>query len=114
ERQLLNDLKSQADLVVDTTTLTPRQLKQRITERFSPDEAHSFYVNVMSFGFKYGLPLDADLVIDVRFLPNPYYIPDLKHQTGNDPAVQAYVMDNPLAQNFYQHLYSLIEVALPG
>lgn len=68
----------------------------------------------MSFGFKYGLPLDADLVIDVRFLPNPYYIPDLKHQTGNDPAVQAYVMDNPLAQNFYQHLYLLIEVALPG
>ncbi|MCJ2387342.1 RNase adapter RapZ [Limosilactobacillus fermentum] len=114
ERQLLNDLKSQADLVVDTTTLTPRQLKQRITERFSPGEARSFYVNVMSFGFKYGLPLDADLVIDVRFLPNPYYIPDLKHQTGNDPAVQAYVMDNLLAQNFYQHLYSLIEVALPG
>ncbi|WP_093625338.1 RNase adapter RapZ [Limosilactobacillus gorillae] len=114
ERQLLGNLKAQADQVIDTTNLTPRQLRARITDRFSPDKAHSFYVNVMSFGFKYGIPLDADLVMDVRFLPNPYYIPELKHQTGNDVAVQEYVMQSPLAKNFYQYLYSLIEVALPG
>ncbi len=114
ERQLLGNLKAQADQVIDTTNLTPRQLRARITDRFSPDKAHSFYVNVMSFGFKYGIPLDADLVMDVRFLPNPYYIQELKHQTGNDVAVQEYVMQSPLAKNFYQYLYSLIEVALPG
>lgn len=114
ERQLLGNLKAQADQVIDTTNLTPRQLRARITDRFSPDKAHSFYVNVMSFGFKYGIPLDADLVMDVRFLPNPYYIPELKHQTGNDVAVQEYVMQSPLAKNFYQYLYLLIEVALPG
>ena len=114
ERQLLGNLKAQADQVIDTTNLTPRQLRARITDRFSSDKAHSFYVNVMSFGFKYGIPLDADLVMDVRFLPNPYYIPKLKHQTGNDVAVQEYVMQSPLAKNFYQYLYSLIEVALPG
>ena len=68
----------------------------------------------MSFGFKYGLPLDADIVMDVRFLPNPFYIPELKHLTGNDPAVQNYVMQSPLAKEFYQHLRSLLEIALPG
>ena len=68
----------------------------------------------MSFGFKYGLPLDADIVMDVRFLPNPFYIPELKHQTGNDQAVQEYVMKSPLAQDFYQHLKSLLQIALPG
>lgn len=114
ERKLLSGLKSAADLVVDTTTLTPRQLKVRLADQFAPDQQSSFYVNVMSFGFKYGLPLDADLVLDVRFLPNPFYIPALKHQTGNDPAVQKYVMQSTQARKFYAHLKSLIEVALPG
>ena len=68
----------------------------------------------MSFGFKYGLPLDADIVMDVRFLPNPFYIPELKHLTGNDRAVQEYVMKSDEAKQFYQHLSSLIKGALPG
>lgn len=114
ERKLLNGLKSTADWVVDTTTLTPRQLKLRLADQFAPEQNSSFYVNVMSFGFKYGLPLDADLVLDVRFLPNPFYVPALKHQTGNDPAVQAYVMQSSQAQQFYAHLKALVEIALPG
>ena len=101
-------------MIIDTTNLTPRNLKLRINKFFGHGEGSNFYVEVMSFGFKYGLPLDADIVMDVRFLPNPFYIPELKHQTGNDRAVQEYVMKSADAQKFYQHLSALIKGALPG
>lgn len=114
ERKLLSNLKSEADVNIDTTTLTPRNLKLRINKLFGHGEGSNFYVEVMSFGFKYGLPLDADIVMDVRFLPNPFYVPALKHQTGNDPAVQEYVMNSALAQQFYRHFKSLLETSLPG
>lgn len=114
ERKLLTELKSRADVIIDTTNLTPRNLKLRINKLFGHGEGSNFYVEVMSFGFKYGLPLDADIVMDVRFLPNPFYVPALKHQTGNDRAVQEYVMKSPEAQEFYRHLSSLIKGALPG
>lgn len=114
ERRLLNDLASTADVRVDTTNLTPRNLRMRLADYFGQGQGSNFYIEVMSFGFKYGLPLDADIVMDVRFLPNPFYVPSLKHLTGNDQAVQDYVMKSPLAQDFYQHLTSLIKVALPG
>lgn len=114
ERQLLAELKSRADVVIDTTELTPRNLKLRINKLFSHGEGSNFYVEVMSFGFKYGLPLDADIVMDVRFLPNPFYVPELKHKTGNDKEVQEYVMKNSQAQEFYQHLLSLLKSAMPG
>lgn len=114
ERKLLSNLKSEADVRIDTTTLTPRNLKLRINKIFGHGEGSNFYIEVMSFGFKYGIPLDADVVLDVRFLPNPFYIPELKHLTGNDKAVQDYVMKSPLAQNFYAHLKSLLEIAMPG
>ena len=114
ERKLSTDLKSQADIVIDTTNVTPRNLKLRLNKLFGQGEGNDFYVEVMSFGFKYGLPLDADIVMDVRFLPNPFYIPELKHLTGNDPAVQNYVVQSQLAKEFYQHLRSLLEIALPG
>ena len=114
ERKLLTELKSRADEIIDTTNLTPRNLKLRINKLFGHGEGSNFYVEVMSFGFKYGLPLDADIVMDVRFLPNPFYVPELKHQTGNDRAVQEYVMKSDEANEFYQHLSSLIKGALPG
>lgn len=114
ERKLLTELKSRADVSIDTSDLTPRNLKLRINKFFSHGEGNNFYVEVMSFGFKYGLPLDADIVMDVRFLPNPFYIPELKHKTGNDQEVQEYVMQSEQAQHFYQHLLSLLEEALPG
>lgn len=114
ERKLMGELASQADVKIDTTNLNPKNLRTRLAEVFNNGNGTDFYIDVMSFGFKYGLPLDADIVMDVRFLPNPFYIPELKHLTGNDKAVQDYVMQSPEAQNFYQHLLSLIITALPG
>lgn len=114
ERALLSDLKSQADVVIDTTELTPRNLRVRIDDYFGDGQTSSFFVEVMSFGFKYGFPLDADIVMDARFLPNPFYLPELKHLTGNDQPVQDYVMQSQLAKDFYSHLKALLKVALPG
>lgn len=114
ERALLSDLKSQADVVIDTTELTPRNLRVRIDDYFGDGQTSSFFVEVMSFGFKYGLPLDADIVMDARFLPNPFYLPELKHLTDNDQPVQDYVMQSQLAKDFYSHLKALLKVALPG
>ncbi len=114
ERELMNGLKSRADIIIDTTTLTPRNLKLRIADYFGEGEGSNFYIEVMSFGFKYGLPLDADIVMDVRFLPNPFYVPELKHLTGNDAAVQEYVMKSPTAKNFYHHFLDLLKTTIPG
>ncbi|MCH3922192.1 RNase adapter RapZ [Limosilactobacillus sp.] len=114
ERKLLTELKSRADVIIDTTKLTPRNLKLRINKLFGHGEGSNFYIEVMSFGFKYGLPLDADIVMDVRFLPNPFYVPELKHRTGNDKPVQDYVMKSPIAQDFYRHLIALLKSAMPG
>ncbi|EFQ57786.1 RNase adapter RapZ [Streptococcus downei] len=115
ERELLAPLKSLSQNVVDTTELTPRQLRKTISEQFSSeDDATPFRIEVMSFGFKYGLPLDADLVFDVRFLPNPYYIPELRNQTGLDEEVADYVMNHDESEDFYHHLLDLIKPILPG
>ena len=115
ERELLAPLKSLSQNVVDTTELTPRQLRQVLSEQFSSDDnKSSFRIEVVSFGFKYGLPLDADLVFDVRFLPNPYYNPELRDKTGLDKDVYDYVMGFEESESFYQHLLDLIEPILPG
>lgn len=115
ERELLAPLKNLSQNVVDTTDLTPRELRKTISEQFSNQaDTLSFRIEVMSFGFKYGLPLDADLVFDVRFLPNPYYKPELRNQTGLDKDVFDYVMNHAESEEFYQHLLGLIEPILPG
>lgn len=115
ERELLAPLKSLSQNVVDTTELTPRQLRQVLSEQFSSDDnKSSFRIEVVSFGFKYGLPLDADLVFDVRFLPNPYYKLELRDKTGLDKDVYDYVMGFEESESFYQHLLDLIEPILPG
>ena len=104
ERELLSPLKSLSQNVVDTTELTPRQLRKAISEQFSSDQDQSsFRIEVLSFGFKYGLPLDADLVFDVRFLPNPYYDPALRNLTGLDKEVFDYVMKHTESEDFYNH-----------
>lgn len=112
ERELLSPLKSLSQNVVDTTEMTPRQLRKTISEQFSSTEDQtSFRIEVLSFGFKYGLPLDADLVFDVRFLPNPYYDPALRNQTGLDQEVYDYVMEHKESEVFYSHLtLSLIHI----
>ena len=115
ERELLSPLKNLSQNVVNTTELTPRQLRQTIAEHFSSEEDQaSFRIEIMSFGFKYGLPLDADLVFDVRFLPNPHYMPELRNKTGLDHTVYDYVMTHEESEDFYQHLIALIKPILPG
>lgn len=115
ERELLAPLKNMSQNVVDTTDLTPRALRKTISEHFSDStKLQSFRVEVVSFGFKYDIPLDADLVFDVRFLPNPYYQPELRNQTGLDKAVYDYVMNHTESEEFYQHLVALIKPILPG
>ncbi|KXT76759.1 putative P-loop-containing kinase [Streptococcus sp. DD10] len=115
ERELLAPLKNMSQNVIDTTELTPRNLRKVINEQFSSESSQpEFRIEVMSFGFKYGLPLDADLVFDVRFLPNPYYVVELRNQTGMDEAVYRYVMDSRESEDFYKHLLALIEPILPA
>lgn len=115
ERELLAPLKNLSQNVVDTTDLTPRQLRKTISDQFSVEKSQtSFRLEVVSFGFKYGLPLDADLVFDVRFLPNPYYKPELRDKTGLDKDVSDYVMQHQESEELYQHLLALLAPILPG
>ncbi|KKC19268.1 RNase adapter RapZ [Streptococcus dysgalactiae subsp. equisimilis] len=115
ERELLSPLKSMSQNVVNTTELTPRQLRKVISDQFAGDSNQAaFRIEVMSFGFKYGLPLDADLVFDVRFLPNPYYQVSLREKTGLDQEVYDYVMAHPESEEFYKHLLNLIAPILPA
>lgn len=115
ERELLGEMKSRAQVVIDTTDLSPRQLREEIFSNFQESsEVPTFHVEVMSFGFKYGLPIDADIVMDVRFLRNPFYVPELKVLTGKDKSVYDYVMDSPETETFYKKLYDLLQYILPG
>jgi UPF0042 nucleotide-binding protein len=116
ERDLLQPLKSRADVVVDTTDLNVHQLRARIVELFGDEGegAGGMRINVVSFGYKHGLPLDVDLVLDCRFLPNPHWVEELRPQTGLDPAVRDYVMAQPESGAFFDRVDSLLAVLLPG
>lgn len=115
ERELLSGIKTQAQLVVDTSKLSPRQLREEIFHSFQTDEGqYPFHIDVMSFGFKYGLPIDADIVMDVRFLPNPYYVPELRNKTGLDQEVYDYVMDSDKTTEFVNHFEALLQTVIPG
>lgn len=114
EREILKNIKSKADYVIDTSNLLTRELKQELIKIFVENQHYnSLMINVTSFGFKYGIPVDADLVFDVRFLPNPYYIDELKHQTGNDKAVQDYVKSFPQTTEFMKKLEDMISFLIP-
>ena len=114
ERAILEEIKGDAQVVIDTTILSPRQLRERINEEFKSKDVHEFRVEMVSFGFKYGLPIDADIVMDVRFLPNPHYIADLRPLTGKDQPVYDYVMSFPETEEFYTKFIDLLENVLPG
>ncbi|MCR5716164.1 MAG: RNase adapter RapZ [Lachnospiraceae bacterium] len=115
EREILANLKKKADYVIDTSNLLTRELKEELDRIFVKNEEYnSLMINIVSFGFKYGMPSDCDLVFDVRFLPNPFYIDELKHQTGNDKGVQDYVMSFPEAHEFMDKLTDLIEFLIPN
>lgn len=115
EREMLADIYKQADYVIDTTSLLTRELKEELDHIFVQNEGgHKLIVTVLSFGFKNGIPADADLVFDVRFLPNPFYIDELKHQTGNDKPVQDYVMSFDEAGRFLDKLTEMLEFLIPN
>ncbi|MEZ5094168.1 RNase adapter RapZ [Nocardioides sp.] len=114
ERQVLAALRSDADLVIDTSTLNVHQLKERMAEAFGTPETVGLKVTVISFGFKYGIPVDADFVADMRFLPNPFWVPELRPQTGRDAAVAAYVTGRPGATAFLEQYLPVLETAATG
>ena len=112
ERRVLGDLRSEADLVIDTTSLNVHQITDRIAEAFGTPDSTRLTVTVTSFGFKYGIPVDADFVADMRFLPNPFWVPELRASTGRDPEVSDYVMSRPGAKEFLDsYLPVLVGVA---
>ncbi len=113
EREKLKNLRLRADHIIDTSNLLTRQLKKIVTDLYGEGEESYFTVECRSFGFKHGIPTDADLVFDVRFLPNPFYIENLKHHTGLDAAVRDYVMDFPQSLKFLDKLYDMISTLLP-
>ncbi|QNQ82556.1 RNase adapter RapZ [Lactobacillus sp. PV037] len=114
ERGILNGIKNVSNLIIDTSDLTPKQLRTKLEEEFNESQNDSFTIEVMSFGFKYGMPIDADIVMDVRFLPNPFYIPQLKPFTGLDRRVFDYVMSKQETQVFYEKFLDMLKVAIPG
>ncbi|MCF6094576.1 RNase adapter RapZ [Microaerobacter geothermalis] len=113
ERKMLEEIKGRATQIIDTSDMKPTKLKEKIAQRFSTLASRHFSVHVMSFGFKYGIPLDVDLVFDVRFLPNPHYIDGLRVKTGKEQEVYEYVMKWQETQEFLDKLMGLINFLLP-
>ncbi len=115
EKKILQSICKKADYVIDTSNLLTRELKEELDRIFVRNEEYtSLMVNIVSFGFKYGIPADVDLVFDVRFLPNPFYIEELKHLTGNDKEVQDFVMGYPEAHEFLNKLTDLLKFLIPN
>ena len=114
EREMLRDVKTKATYIIDTSQALTRQLKEQINGIFVENKKHENpVITIQSFGFKYGIPTDSDLVFDVRFLPNPFYIQELKELTGNDEPVSSYVMQFEESQTFLQKLVDMVEFLIP-
>lgn len=113
ERAMLEKVYAAADNVIDTSKYTNQTLLKRLKEIYAVGDSHRLDINIMAFGFKYGIPLDADLVFDVRCFPNPFYIDELKHKTGNDKAVQDYVLGFPSAVKFLEKLEDMMKFMIP-
>ncbi len=114
ERHMMAPLRASADLVIDTTNLNVHQLAARVTHAYGGDQTDALRVTIMSFGFKNGLPVDADLVFDVRFLPNPHWVPDLRPKTGLSDDVRDYVLSRPGASECLDELVRLYTIMRPG
>ncbi len=113
ERRMLEPARVRADYYLDTTLLGESQLRQDIKDLFQTKEEGDFVIHCISFGFKYGIPMDADLVLDVRCLPNPFYLPELREKTGLDAEVQRYVLNSEKTTGFLQRFYDLVDYMLP-
>ena len=115
ERTAMEPLRERADYIITTTALPVQKLRGQVLDMFAPNRKsrNEMSISVTSFGFKYGVPLEADLVFDVRFLPNPYYVEELRPQTGLDKGVSDYVFDNPITQELMEHLRRFMDFLLP-
>jgi len=114
ERDLLRDLRGEADLVIDTSALNVHELRGKLDAQFAGSAEPVLRATVISFGYKYGLPVDADLVVDCRFLPNPHWVPELRPRTGLDPQVSAYVLGQPGANEFLSGYRELLRILTSG
>ncbi|MET1060775.1 MAG: RNase adapter RapZ [Nocardioides sp.] len=114
ERVVLGELRGTADLVIDTSNLNIHQLTDKVAEAYGSEESTSLRITVVSFGFKYGIPVDADFVADMRFLPNPYWVPELRALNGRDADVARYVKDRPDAQDFLDRYVPVVETVADG
>ncbi|HLH84794.1 MAG TPA: RNase adapter RapZ [Trebonia sp.] len=114
ERELLRAVRGDSDIVLDTSSLNVHELRARMHACFGGDSVTGLRLNIVSFGYKYGLPVDADLVADCRFLPNPHWVPSLRSLTGLDAAVRDYVLGQPAAGAFLDSYLKVLEVSLPG
>lgn len=113
ERDVLREIRTMADYVIDTSNMKSAKLREEIKEIFTTGEDVGFIINISSFGFKHGIPLEADMVFDMRFIPNPYYIPSLKKLTGNSKKIQDYVLKFPESQNFIEVAEKMIQDMIP-
>jgi UPF0042 nucleotide-binding protein len=107
-------IKKRATRVIDSSYLKPKELSYKIMEGLSCDKEKDINIHLHSFGFKYGLPIDIDLLFDVRVLPNPYYVEDLKEKTGYDKEIQEYVMSSKISQEYYQKMVDMIKFLIPN
>ena len=114
EREKLDEVRSECDIAIDTTNLNVHQLEKRIGEIFGGGKTQGIRINVLSFGYKYGIPVDSDLVLDCRFIPNPHWIPELRPLTGLAPQVSDRVLGNPGVQDFVKDYVSLVASMVPG
>jgi len=113
ERNMLEELRGRANIVIDTTNLSPREFKDKLKSLFSEQEAGGISVNIVSFGYKLGIPLDSDIVMDVRFLPNPFYDPVMKNMTGEDRQVVEYILNFPITKSFNRRFLNLLKFLIP-
>lgn len=113
ERNILEELRGRANVILDTSDTSPRQLKEKLTELYSERLTGSFSINVVSFGYKMGVPLDGDIMMDVRFLPNPFYDPVMTKQTGEDDEVIRYVMGSEITKSFAKRFLNLLKFLIP-
>ncbi|KKM10678.1 glmZ(sRNA)-inactivating NTPase [Clostridiales bacterium PH28_bin88] len=113
ERSHLEEVRGRASKIIDTSELSTQQLREQITELYGDLRDHRLVITLMSFGFKHGIPLDADLVMDVRFLPNPHYVESLKPLTGQEPEVQDYVMNSPVTKTFLTKFLDMLSFLIP-
>lgn len=114
EREILKEIKQKASHIIDTTNLLPKDVKDMVLKIFvNKEEFNNLMITIVTFGFKYGIPIDSDLVFDVRFMPNPYYITEMRPLTGNDKIIQDYVMERDVSKEFLVKLIDMIEFLIP-